>query len=178
MLVEKRHPAEGLLADGAGVLLCLQVGLQVRAQVGLVGEGPGAVVAGERLLPGVRPDVSLQQPGPGEGLSAGLAPAGQRVGSDVHLEGGEGGVALGAVLAGEAARDLVAAVELAVLGVARLGGEGLPALAAAVRLVGLAAAALAAATSLRRLLLLLLLLLERRVEEACGAVLRRRQRGD
>ena len=56
MFVEQAHPREGLLAAGARVLLGLQVRLEVRAQVGLVGEAPGAVRARERLLAGVRPD--------------------------------------------------------------------------------------------------------------------------
>ena len=55
VLVEQAHPREGLLAAGARVLLGLQVRLQVRAQVRLVGEAPGAVGARERLLASVRP---------------------------------------------------------------------------------------------------------------------------
>ena len=131
VLVQQAHPGEGLAALAARVLLVLQVRLQVRAQVALVGEGARAVVAGEGLLPGVRAHVALQQPGPGEALAADVALAGQRVRADVHLQGGEGGVALATVLAGEAAGDLVAAVQLAVLGVAGLRGEGLLALGAA-----------------------------------------------
>ncbi len=50
MLVEQRHPAEGLLALRAGVLLGLQVRLQVCAQVGFVSEGSGAVGARKGLL--------------------------------------------------------------------------------------------------------------------------------
>ena len=55
MLVEQAHSGEGLLAAGARVLLGLQVRLQVRAQVRLVGEGARAVGARERLLTRVRP---------------------------------------------------------------------------------------------------------------------------
>jgi len=66
VLVEERHAREGLPAAGARVLLGLQVRLQVRAQVRLVGEGARAVRARERLLARVRPDVSLEQPWPGE----------------------------------------------------------------------------------------------------------------
>ena len=55
VLVEEAHAREGLLAAGARVLLGLQVRLQVRAQVRLVGEGARAVRAGERLLSRVRP---------------------------------------------------------------------------------------------------------------------------
>ena len=77
----------------------------------------------------------LQQPRPGEGLSADVALAGQRVRADVHLEGGERGVALGAVLARERPLDLVVGVQLLVLREPGLRREGLLALAAVVRLV-------------------------------------------
>lgn len=46
-------------------------------------------------------DVALQQPGPGEGLSAGRADARQRVASDVHLQGAQAEVLLVAVFAVE-----------------------------------------------------------------------------
>ena len=111
VLVEEGHPAEGFVAARAGVLLVLEVGLEVGPQVGLVGEPPGAVGAGEGLLPGVGPHVSLQQPGPGERFAALGTLAGQGVGLDVHLEGGLGGVGLLAVLAGEVLLDLVGGVE-------------------------------------------------------------------
>ena len=78
--------------------------------------------------------MTLEEPGPREALATDVALAGQGVGPDVHLEGGEGGVALGAVFAAEALLDLVGAVELLVLGVARLGREGLLALQAVERL--------------------------------------------
>ena len=70
-------------------------------QVGLVSEGAGALSAGERFLPGVGAEMSLEQPGPGEGLPAVLALAGQSVGPDVHLEGRQRRVTLVAVVAGE-----------------------------------------------------------------------------
>ena len=86
MLVEKSHPTEGPLAARTGVLLVLKVGLQVGSQVGLVRKGPGAVGAGEGLLPRVGSHVALQQPGTGKGLSALRTLAGKRVGSDMHLQ--------------------------------------------------------------------------------------------
>lgn len=76
--------------------------LQVRAEVGPVGERPSALGAAEGFLAGVGPDVSLQQPGPRERLPAEDALAGQGVGPDVHLQGPEGGVQLVAVLTREA----------------------------------------------------------------------------
>jgi len=116
VLGQQAHAAEGLLAAGAGVLLVLEVGLQVRAQVGLVSEGSGALCAGEGFLAGVGAEVALQQPGPGEGLAALVALAGQRVGADVHLEGAGGVVRLVAVFTRGLALDLVRTVELLVLG--------------------------------------------------------------
>ena len=86
MLVEESHPAERPLAARTGVLLVLQVSLQMGPQVGLVRKGSGTVGAGKRLLPGVGPHVALQQPGPGKGLSTLRTLAGQSVGSDMHLK--------------------------------------------------------------------------------------------
>lgn len=71
------------------------------AQVRAVREGSAAVGAGEGLLTSVGADVALQQPGPGEGLSAGRANAGQRVASDVHLQRAQAQVLLVAVFAVE-----------------------------------------------------------------------------
>ena len=116
MLGQQTHAAEGLLAAGTRVLLVLQVGLQVGAQVGLVGEGAATLGAGEGLLPGVGPQVTLEQPRPGEGLAALLALAGQRVGPDVHLKGAGGVVALAAILTSGLALDLIRTVKLLVLG--------------------------------------------------------------
>ena len=76
-------------------------------QVGLVSEGAGALSAGERFLPGVSPEMSLEQPGPREGLPAVLALAGQSVGPDVHLEGALGVVGLVAVFTSDVTLYLV-----------------------------------------------------------------------
>ena len=116
MLGQQAHAAEGLLAAGAGVLLVLEMGLQVGAQVGLVSKGAATLGAGEGLLSGVSPQVTLKQPRPGEGLAALLALAGQRVGPDVHLQGAGGVVALAAILASGLALDLIRTVKLLVLG--------------------------------------------------------------
>lgn len=62
------------------------------------------------------PDVSLEQPGPGEGLATDGTNAGQRVCADVHFEGAQAGILLVAVLAGEAALSLQMAVQLPVPG--------------------------------------------------------------
>lgn len=58
------------------------------------------------------PEVALEQPGPGEGLAADGAEAGQRVRADVHLEGAQAAVLLVTELAGEAALGLQVAVQL------------------------------------------------------------------
>ena len=47
-----------------------RVRLDVSAQVGLVGERLAAVRTSERLFTGVRADVTLQQPRPGEAFTA------------------------------------------------------------------------------------------------------------
>lgn len=57
-------------------------------------------------------DVALEQPGPGEGLTAHLTDAGQRVGADVHLEGTQAGILLVTVPAGEGAPSRQVAVQL------------------------------------------------------------------
>jgi len=99
MLDEQREARERLGAAVARVLLELGVRLQVRAQVGPVGERAPALRAGERPLAGVRARVALQQPRPREGLAAQLAAARQRVRPDVHLERAERRVRLAAVTA-------------------------------------------------------------------------------
>ena len=52
------------------------------------------------LLPGVRPHVTLEQPGPGEGLVADLALVAEVVGQNVHLQGWGGHVLLVADVTG------------------------------------------------------------------------------
>ena len=76
-------------------------------QVGLVSEGAGTFSAGKRFLSGVSAEMSLQQPGSGEGLPAVLALAGQSVGPDVHLEGALGVVSLVAVFTSDVTLYLV-----------------------------------------------------------------------
>lgn len=62
------------------------MGLQVGPEVASVGERAVTVLTAERLLAGVRPDVTLEQPRPGERLAAHVTLAGQRVRTDVHLQ--------------------------------------------------------------------------------------------
>ena len=57
---------EAFTTFGAGKRFVRGVRLHVRSQVALVSEGFVAEVACEGFLPGVGPDVPLQQPGPGE----------------------------------------------------------------------------------------------------------------
>lgn len=63
----------------------------------------------------MRPDVSLQQPGSGEGFAADLAYTGQRVRPDVHLQGPQTHVLLFTVFAAEGLPGLRVAVQLLVL---------------------------------------------------------------
>ena len=78
------------------------MGLDVSSQVALVRESLGALVARERLLSSVCPDVALQQPWPGEGFAAEGAPAALDgcVGSHVHGQGGRRVALLHAMVAG------------------------------------------------------------------------------
>ena len=87
MLGQVRLEGELLEAAQAGEGLHLRVGLDVGSQVALVCERLAALVALERLLTSVGPDVTLEQPGAGEGLAAHVTLARQRVGADVHLGG-------------------------------------------------------------------------------------------
>ena len=58
--------SEAFTTFGAGKRFVRGVRLHMCSQVALVSEGFVAEVACEGFLPGVGPDVSLQQPGPGE----------------------------------------------------------------------------------------------------------------
>lgn len=99
MFGQQRHPAESFAARRARVLLHVRVGLQVRAQIGPVGERAVAVLARERLLAGVRAYVALQQPRAAESFAADFAYARQRVRADVHLQRAQRVVRLVAILA-------------------------------------------------------------------------------
>lgn len=113
---QERHAGEGLGAHGAPVLLGTNVSLQVSPQVGAVSEGPAAVRTGIGLLTCMGADVTLEQPGSGEGLAAHLTDAGQRVGADMHLEGTQAGILLVTVPAGEGAPSRQVTVQLLVPG--------------------------------------------------------------
>lgn len=133
MLEQQRHPGESLTARLAPVLLDLRMCLQMRPEIGPVRKRPGAMLARERLLPSVGPDVSLEQPGPAEGLPAQLTLAGQGVGANVHLQGSQRHVHLVAVLAAERLLRLLGrAVHQPVLGQAAVGRVGLAAIRALV----------------------------------------------
>jgi len=86
VLRQQRHPRERLVARAAAIPLDAGVSLQVRAQVGPVGERSVAVRTAERPLAGVSPHVTLQQPRSRERLTAEGTSAGQRVRSYVHLQ--------------------------------------------------------------------------------------------
>lgn len=128
MLGEERHAREGLAARLARIALHVRMGLEMSAQVGAVGKGARAVLAREGFLARVCPDVTLEEPWSGEGLTAQKALAGQRVRPDVHLEGAQRNVDLFAVLAAKGlfvSRLLSGAVQLLVLGQTAVGRIGL-----------------------------------------------------
>jgi hypothetical protein len=84
--------------------------LQMRSEVGAVGESTMAVVAAERLLARMRSNVSLKKPWPRESFAAEMAFAGQRVRSDVHLQSSSRRVDLAAFVACHGFLDLIALV--------------------------------------------------------------------
>ena len=91
MLGQVRLEGELLEAAQAGERLHLRVGLDVSSQVALVCKRLAALVALERLLTSVGPDVALEQPRPGEVLATEGAAAtrgGGDVRPDVHGQGG------------------------------------------------------------------------------------------
>lgn len=100
----------------------------MRPEVGSVCERPVAVWAREWLFSRMRPDVSLEQPRPGERFPADFAHARQRVSPDVHFERSQAHVLLLAVLAAEGFPRLVrVAVQLLVLEESRVRGVRLAA---------------------------------------------------
>ena len=85
MFGQQRHPRESLVTVSATVLLDVTVRLQVRAQVRPIGKAPPTHVTRERLLTGVRAQVTLKQPRSRESFAADLAFARQRVRANVHF---------------------------------------------------------------------------------------------
>lgn len=138
VLLQQRRPREGLAARRARVFFGVGMRLEMRPEVRLVGERAVAALALERLLAGVRAEVALQQPRPGEGLAAQVALARLGVRADVHLQRPHRVVRLGAELAAERLLHLAGggrgAVELVVLGEAGVGRVRLAAVGALVAL--------------------------------------------
>ena len=69
------------------------------AQVRPIGKALFADCAQVRLLPSVRPEVTLKQPGSREGLSADVTPVVEVVSQDVHGKRGHGDIHLAADVA-------------------------------------------------------------------------------
>ena len=86
------------------------------SQVGFVSKGSGTFLAAEGLLSCVCPEVTLEQPGPGESFAADVTLAGQSVGLDVHLESAVAVVGLTTIFTSGLALDLIRTVKLLVLG--------------------------------------------------------------
>lgn len=110
------------------------VRLDVRAQVGLVGERLGACFTLEWFFTCVCSNVPLEQPGPGEALGAVRAAADLVVRAQVHGVGRHGHVDLAALGAGPRFAVVRGAVDLAVPGEV---GRGRIVLAAVPALVAL-----------------------------------------
>lgn len=94
-------------------------------EIGPVCKCPVAVGAGEWLLSGVCPDVSLQQPRSGESFPTYFANTRQGVSPDVHFESPQAHVLLLAVFTTERFPRLGVAVQLFVLEQSRVRGVGL-----------------------------------------------------
>lgn len=125
MFGQQRHSAERFAARGARIFLHVAVRLKVGPQVTPVGERAVAMLTAERFLPRVRSYVPLEEPRPGERFPAKMTLAGQRVRSDVHLEGAQAHVHLLAILARERFFRLAfggGAMELLMLGQPGVGG--------------------------------------------------------
>jgi hypothetical protein len=58
-------------------------------EIGPIRKSSITVLTGKGFLSSMRSDVSLEEPGAGEGLSTERALTGERMGSDVHLEGSQ-----------------------------------------------------------------------------------------
>lgn len=118
VLSQQRHPRKRLAARRARILLNIRMRLQVRSQIRPIRKRPIAISARERLLPRMRPDVSLKQPRSRERLPAHGALARQSVRPNVHLQRPQGHVHLLAILAAELFGGTAAsgAMELPVLG--------------------------------------------------------------
>lgn len=94
-------------------------------EIGPVRKRPVAVRAGERLLSGVRPDVSLEQPRSGESFPAYFANTRQSVSPDVHFESSQANILLLAIFTTEGFPRLRVAVQLLMLEQSRVRGVGL-----------------------------------------------------
>ena len=99
MFGEVRLESETLPALGTGERLVRGVGLHVSPQVTFIREGFVTEMAAEGFLPGVSPDVSLEEPGPGERFPTERTLAARSVSPHVHAEGGRAAVLLAAVRA-------------------------------------------------------------------------------
>ena len=114
--------------------LHVAVGLHVSPEVALVSKALGALSAAEGFLPGVSPDVSLEEPGPGERFPTERTLAARSVSPHVHAEGGRAAVllaansthsaALGCLTAGRAGAQLGVEGQVQRLTLLRPGGGG------------------------------------------------------
>ena len=134
MFGEVRLESETLPALGTGERLVRGVGLHVSPQVTFIREGFVTEMAAERFLPGVSPDVSLEEPGPGERFPTERTLAARSVSPHVHAEGGRAAVllaansthsaALGCLTAGGAGAQLGVEGQVQRLTLLRPGGGG------------------------------------------------------
>ena len=123
VLFKIRFETEGFIASIAGEQLALVVSLHVSSQVGPVGKLFPAVSTAERLLSGVRPHVSLQQPWPGKSLAAHITLVAEAVCEDMHRKGGSADIFLVTNMAGLGGLSIQLVVSLLVPGQVGAGGK-------------------------------------------------------
>jgi len=87
VLVQVAFQGEGFVASLARVVLGRRVRLHVGSEVGPIRKGLPAMGTPVRLLPGMTPHVTLEEPGPGEGLPTDVTLVMEVVREDVHGEG-------------------------------------------------------------------------------------------
>ncbi len=116
VLIKICFETEWFIASVAGEKLALVVGLHVSSQVGSIGKLFPAVSTAERLLTGVRPHVSLQQPRPGESLAAHITLVTEAVCENMHGKGGSADIFLVTNMAGLGGLSIQLVVSLLVPG--------------------------------------------------------------
>ena len=116
MFVEQAHSTKCFMASRARILFGLQMSLQMSSEIGLVRKAPGTISTSKGFFTGMCANVALQQPRSGETFATNVTLAWQSMGTNMHLEGGQGGVAFGTEFTGKSLGDLICTMELQMFG--------------------------------------------------------------